>query len=54
MAYNILSLAEKISTKAIKVDGCLIWQGQNGHPVGWCTQVVQGPRVSTQQVDFFN
>lgn len=28
MAYNTLSLAEKISTKAIKVDGCLIWQGQ--------------------------
>lgn len=28
MAYNTLSLAEKISTKAIKVDSCLIWQGQ--------------------------
>lgn len=28
MAYNTLSLAEKISTKAIQVGECLIWQGQ--------------------------
>lgn len=28
MAYNTLSLAEKISTKAIQVGDCLIWQGQ--------------------------
>lgn len=28
MAFNKLSLAEKISTKAIKVGDCLIWQGQ--------------------------
>lgn len=28
MAYNTLSLAEKISTKVTQVGDCLIWQGQ--------------------------
>ena len=28
--------------------------GADGHPVGWCTQMVPGPRVATPQVDFFN
>lgn len=28
MAYNTLSLAEKISTKTAKAGDCLIWQGQ--------------------------
>jgi hypothetical protein len=28
MAYNTLSLAEKISTKVVQVGDCLIWQGQ--------------------------
>lgn len=36
MAYNTLSLAEKITIKAIQVGECLIWQGQKdkrGHTV---------------------
>lgn len=28
--------------------------GADGHPIGWCTQVVPGKRTSIQQPDFFN
>ena len=28
--------------------------GADGHPMGWCTQIVPGARVSTPQNDFFN
>lgn len=28
--------------------------GVDGHPIGWCTQMVPGPRVDVRQVDFLN
>jgi len=28
--------------------------GADGHPMGWCTQMAPGARVSAPQVDFFN
>ena len=28
--------------------------GADGHPMGWCTQMVPGPRVAIQQTDFFH
>lgn len=28
--------------------------GADGHPMGWCTQMAPGARVSTPQNDFFN
>lgn len=27
--------------------------GADGHPIGWCTQMTNGPRVAITQPDFF-
>ena len=53
-AKRLLAMDMEHNTVRTVVPERRIRLGVDGHPIGWCTQMVAGPRVAVRQVDFFN